>query len=178
MQIMNQALQGEIEQLFIKAQVIDECAVSIKMIEIAKMMADKGVAIAAESNGAFQLPSERGNRYRTAHRQGDWLWRVAARAADGCLGAGHNARHGVVAANTDGPIMHEKQIRNSGETFQGVTIVISNWLVGPVAAGHDKRDAVYAAKKKMVHRSVGKHDAECRIARRDLILNRTRQALL
>ena len=72
----------------------------------------------------------------------------------------------IVHVTADWPVMHQEDVCDVAEPFEGIVFVDDNRLVRPVAARCDQRPG-YFAHQDMVQRRIWKHYAEVWIARRN-----------
>ncbi len=107
------------------------------MVEIANVLADKGLAIHNQRDRVLQICAQR--EYGTL--QPEAMQPLLERNRE--RGAGSQDRklqrgHGVVHAARDGPLADQERVGNSCEALQCVVVFVSDRFTGSIRAGHDQ----------------------------------------
>src|SRR5262249_46327543 len=124
------------------------------MIEIAEMLTQKRLLAAAQSERSLELTAYREHGTRAPQRQLNRPGRIAAGAPQRQLDPIQDARYGVVAADMNGPVVDEKEVRDAGQLLERIVVLIRDWLIRTVATGHHKRHPNNSAEQQMVQRRV------------------------
>ena len=93
------------------------------------MLADKDFSSDAQSDTVFQMGADRQNAWQRVfhvNRQ----WRVASCAPQNHLAATNHTRDRVIQMADDGPVMNQKIIGHAFQSFQGLSLVDADRLVG------------------------------------------------
>src|ERR1700680_3230071 len=102
------------------------------------MRADEGLVALAQAKGVFEMTTAGKQLGGQLGRERNRLWRVATRTAEKLLAACCHARDGIIAAHVDGAIMREHGSGDSCQALPRIFVVIGDWFIAQVAAGHDK----------------------------------------
>ena len=137
-----------------------------EMIEIAEVLARKGLNADDERQGALQVAAERQDRLRRGERR-HRARREAARAAQHDARAVRDAHDRVVDAARDRPFADQERVRDAAEALERFAVAIGDRFARTVPARHHERVRRAGRKKQMVQGRVGQHHAEIAIVRRD-----------
>src|SRR3989338_3249383 len=101
-----------------------------------------------------------------------WEWRISPRPADDHLFVFNHFYDRVIAPHNDIPVMYEKIICNTFESFQSFVVFVSNWLIAHIAAGHNERQSGFSYYK-MMERGIRQHYPKIQIIRGNVMWNGT-----
>ncbi len=160
-EIAGQDLRLDVEQALVMLDPCLEGPEGFVVFHVADVVADKGILLAGQAEGIFQLCA--GSQHRgDGHGQPDRVRSVAARPADECRSAGCHPRHRVVDPHVDRPVVEEKCICQGSQPLAGIVVFVGNGFLAQVPAGHHQqvRKTRFWLGEKHVQRGIRQHDPE------------------
>src|ERR1051326_4169445 len=113
------------------------------------MMADESVIIASKTESILQLRAASENLLLEMKFRSDGPRRITARSSQHHLSTRAHARYGIIGAHLDAPVMEEKVVGDTIQTFCRLALLITDRLVGDIAACHHERTVQTIEQKIM-----------------------------
>src|SRR5262249_52611422 len=107
-----------------------ERAERLQVFQIAYVMTDEGVIAARQAESVFEFRAAGQNLTRESEGGLQGAGRVAARAAQDHLFVPARANHRIIRADVNAPVVKQKVIGDFTQSFQRVSIFVTNRLVG------------------------------------------------
>ncbi len=142
---------------------------SFRGVQVAEVLADDDFSPDCEGHGALEVGAE-GQHDRRGLREAKRQRRPAARPAQQGEPLRTHPGDGVVCGPRHGPIVNEKDVRDTSQAVERFLFGHAHRLVGQVAARAHDRSRDFAEKEPMKRR-VGEHGADARVVGRDLVGN-------
>ena len=138
----------------------------LEVLQVADVVRDERPVLHRQAERVLQLRAAGQHRPGQAGGEAERLGRVAAGAAQQRFPAPQRPHHRVVGPDVDRPVVGEEGVRDARQPRQRVAVGVGDRLVGNVAAGQDDRVADLR-EQQVMQGSVGKHDPQLAVARRD-----------
>ena len=112
-----------------------EETVALDILQIADVLAQEGVLALGETNRVLEFASH-GQHRRLLVLQENRHWNKTARTSQLPGGTAHDSHDGIVTAQQDVAVVHEKIIGKPVQAMDGLLIINCDWLLAEIATGH------------------------------------------